>query len=107
MCGANSGVGGVDTIDMGLVHALYAHAIFLDQTKCSFESLFFCVHILEFILCFCALDALYLYHLVRLECHEESQQSKARKKGQENHELLRTTLGSGSLARPLVLSSHA
>jgi hypothetical protein len=80
MCGADSRVGGVDAIYMGLVYALYAHAIFLDQTKCSFEGLFFGVHILEFILCFCTLDALYLYHLVRLECHEQSQQREDREK---------------------------
>jgi hypothetical protein len=106
MCGADSGVGSVDAIYMGLVYAFYTHAIFLDQTKRSFESLFFGVHILELILCFCTLDALYLYHLVRLECHEQSQQREDRQKGRENHELLRTMLGSGSRARTPVLSSH-
>jgi hypothetical protein len=56
----------IDSIDVGLVYTFYAHAIFLDQAKGSFEGLLLCVHILELIFCFRAFDALNFNHLVRL-----------------------------------------
>jgi len=65
--GSNGVLGrGVDAIDLGLVNNFYTHTIFLNQTKGRFERLLLCVHIYELIFCFCAFDALNLYHLVRL-----------------------------------------
>ncbi len=66
MCGCDSGVGGLDAIYIGLVYTLCPHTIFLNQTKHTFESFLFSVHILKLILSFCTLNVLYLHHLVHL-----------------------------------------
>lgn len=68
--GADGGavlVRGVVPVDVRLMYIFYTYAIFLNQAKGGFESLLLCVHIFELILCRCALDALNLYHLVRLD----------------------------------------
>jgi hypothetical protein len=58
--------GDVDAVDVRMMYVLYTHAIFLNQAKGSFQSFLLCVHILELIFCFCALDAFNLYHFIRL-----------------------------------------
>jgi hypothetical protein len=67
-------LGGVRAIDVRRTYTLRAQAILFDETERGFESLLFCMHFLELILCFCALDALHCHHLVRLAYHRYDSQ---------------------------------
>jgi hypothetical protein len=80
----DGGVGGVDAVYVRLAYALCPHAIFLDQTKRSFEGVLFGVHVLELVFGFCALDALNFHHLVRLNraiTNERVSRTKAQQRG--------------------------